>query len=192
MFLPVREATLASDWRAAVVVAVTAATSEAKSWILRAPRQGWEMSADSATKAPSFPFRREKRSFRFINSRLKRNYLPTDPNHQHKENRTKSSFFFQSLKDLKKKNERNVASLFSALLMSQSNIAKGIMEAHFQKLRKMKEFEQWSPDAPPMNLLPGWPQRSEPTYLLYVHEEITKDPTKKSDLCFSYPPYPPT
>lgn len=41
---------------------------------------------------PSFP--QEKRSFHFINSRLKRNYLPTDLNHQQKDNRTKSSFFF--------------------------------------------------------------------------------------------------
>lgn len=143
---------------AAAAAALMAPTSEAKGWILGVPRQGWEMSADSATKEPSFPFWREERSFRFINSRLKRNYLPTDPNHQHKETRTKSSFFFQSLKDLKKKKERNVAGLLSALLMSQSNIAKGIMEAHFQKLRRMKEFKLWSPDTPPMNLLPGRPE----------------------------------
>lgn len=39
-------------------------------------------------------FSQEKRSFRFINSRLKRNYLPIDLNHQQKDNRTKSCFFF--------------------------------------------------------------------------------------------------
>lgn len=39
-------------------------------------------------------FSQEKRSFRFINSTRKRNYLPTDPNHPQKDNRTKSSFFF--------------------------------------------------------------------------------------------------
>lgn len=42
-------------------------------------------------------FSQEKRSFRFINSTLKRNYLPTDLNHQQKENRTESSFFFGHL-----------------------------------------------------------------------------------------------
>lgn len=42
--------------------------------------------------SPSFS--QEKRSFHFINSRLKPNYLPVDLNHQDKDNRTKSSFFF--------------------------------------------------------------------------------------------------
>lgn len=113
---------------AAAAVALMAPTSEAKGWILGVPRQGWEMSADSATKEPSFPFWREERSFRFINSRLKRNYLPTDPNHQHKETRTKSSFFFQSLKDLKKKKKKEM------LLVSSP---------HFWWVNQISQKESW-------------------------------------------------
>lgn len=65
--------------------------------ILRAPRQGWEMSADTTTKmCPSFS--PEKGSFHFINSRLKRNYLPIDPNRQHKGNRTKKRLLLSALK----------------------------------------------------------------------------------------------
>lgn len=65
--------------------------------ILCAPCQGWEMFKIAAQKiCPSSS--QEKRSFRFINSRLKRNYLPIDLNHQQKDTRTKSSFFFCPLK----------------------------------------------------------------------------------------------
>lgn len=45
-------------------------------------------------KRSTVPFqpREKKESFRFINSRLKRNYLPMGRNHQKKDNRTESTF----------------------------------------------------------------------------------------------------
>lgn len=77
--------------------------------ILCAPCQGWEMSADNTTKmCPSFS--PEKGSFHFINSRLKRNYLPIDPNRQHKGDRTKKQFLLSALNFF-----YVVALLFSAL-----------------------------------------------------------------------------
>lgn len=65
--------------------------------ILCTPCQGWETSADTTTKmCPSFS--PEKGSFHFINSRLKRNYLPIDPNRHHKGNRTKKQLLLSVLK----------------------------------------------------------------------------------------------
>lgn len=52
-------------------------------------------------KRSTAPFqpREKKESFRFINSRLKRNYLPMGRNHQTQDNRTESTFHSTHLSD---------------------------------------------------------------------------------------------
>lgn len=78
----------ATDWQAAE----GAATLKQNQFSVCLVKGGRWLQIAAQKICPSFS--QEKRSFRFINSRLKRNYLPIDLNHQQKDNRTKTSFFF--------------------------------------------------------------------------------------------------
>lgn len=83
----------ATDWQAAEGAATLKQNQFSPCLV-----KGGRCLRDSGTKRSARPLSQEKRSFRFINSRLKRNYLPTDLNHQQKDNRTKSGFLLRSLK----------------------------------------------------------------------------------------------
>lgn len=144
------------------------------------------MSADSATKDPSVPFWREERSFRFINSRLKRNYLPTDPNQQHKENRTKSSFFFQSLKE--KKKEMLLVSSPHFWWVNQISQK----ESWRHTFKNPGGWKSWSREVLTLHQwtfsFSGWPPRPEANILTAhtVHAAMTKGPTQRSNHCFPF------
>lgn len=78
----------ATDWQAAE----RPTTLKQNQFSVRLVKGGRSLQIAVQKICPSFS--QEKRSFRFINSRLKCNYLPIDLNHQQKDNRTKSCFFF--------------------------------------------------------------------------------------------------